>query len=97
MLTKEQIQFYEDNGYIKLSNIFSENEIDEISEEYDALFARKNNADLHAVWKGEEMEKACNNDNNVVRTYILPFINKIYNILALTTFFSSLPEYSEGT
>ena len=66
MLTKEQVQFYRDNGYIKLSGIFTEEEINEISEAYNELFARKRGQELQAEWKGEEMKKAAKQEPVVV-------------------------------
>lgn len=59
-LTQEQKQFYQDNGFIKLTNVYSLKEINEISDEYNELFDRKQreNKDLEAGWGGEEMKKA---------------------------------------
>ena len=37
-LTLEQKQFYKENGFIKLDNIFNFEEINQISEDYDDLF-----------------------------------------------------------
>ncbi len=37
-LSFEQKQFYHDNGFVKLENIFTHEELTEISEEYDSLF-----------------------------------------------------------
>ncbi|XP_012523356.1 probable alpha-ketoglutarate-dependent hypophosphite dioxygenase [Monomorium pharaonis] len=60
-LTPEQKQFWQDNGYIKLSNVFSLKEINEISDAYTELFERKyrihQSEGLEARWSGEEMKK----------------------------------------
>ncbi len=53
-LTEEQREFYAENGYIKLSGIFTDDFVDELSREYDSLFARKEEtASLDATWKGD--------------------------------------------
>lgn len=53
-LLPEQKQFYSQNGYILVSNIFTETEISECSTAYDTLFADKvkNKSNLEAEWKG---------------------------------------------
>lgn len=40
-LTSEQKKFYEDNGYIKLSGDLTNDELYEIYNEYNKIFARK--------------------------------------------------------
>lgn len=63
-LTPEQQKFWKDNGYIKISNIFSAKEMNEISEAYDELFERKrreNAGGLEAAWVGNDMKKAAGN------------------------------------
>lgn len=60
-LTSEQKKFWEENGYIKLTNVYSSKEINEISDAYNELFERKcreNLAGLESAWVGEEMKKA---------------------------------------
>ena len=37
-LTANQKSFYSENGYIKLENVFSDDEINHMSKEYDDLF-----------------------------------------------------------
>ena len=39
-LTQEQNDFFQENGFIKLSNILSQQDLQEICDEYDDLFAR---------------------------------------------------------
>lgn len=60
-LTSEEKQFWQENGYIKLSNVYSTKEINEISDTYNELFERKhrdNLIGLEAGWVGEDMKKA---------------------------------------
>ena len=40
LLTADEKQFYNDNGYVHLSNVFSPDEVEEMSEEYDTIFER---------------------------------------------------------
>lgn len=59
-LTSEQKQFWQENGYIKLSNVYSMKEMNEISDAYNELFERKhreNLAGLESSWVGEDMKK----------------------------------------
>lgn len=56
MLSKVQLQFYRENGYVVMDDIYSAAEIDECSREYDALFESKKNSDLEATWKGDWIE-----------------------------------------
>lgn len=68
-LTPQQKQFWTDNGFIKLSGIFSENEMGEISWEYDDLFERQQKSykeELEATWVGEDMKKLAGNINYTV-------------------------------
>ncbi len=53
-LSKEQKQFYKENGYILLDNVFSEREMDQCSKAYDSLFQLKKqqNSNLEATWAG---------------------------------------------
>ncbi|RXG71934.1 putative phytanoyl-CoA dioxygenase [Armadillidium vulgare] len=51
-LTKEQLDFYHKNGYIAV-DVFSADEIDEMSREYDEIFQRKEKDNLEATWKGD--------------------------------------------
>ena len=53
MLTAIQLQFYKENGYVILDDVYSTAEIDECSFQYDRLFELKNNSDLEATWKGD--------------------------------------------
>lgn len=51
-LTPQQKKFYEDNGYILLKNVFSEAELSEAIDEYEQLFARKNQEMMETSWVG---------------------------------------------
>ncbi|CAG4984234.1 unnamed protein product [Colias eurytheme] len=53
-LTKEQKQFYEENGYIVLKKLIKGKELERLSEEYDKLFKRKNDGKLESSWVGSE-------------------------------------------
>ncbi|XP_069676036.1 phytanoyl-CoA dioxygenase, peroxisomal-like [Periplaneta americana] len=66
MLTKEQVNFYKENGFIKLENIFTDEELKEISEEYDELFNRHRSDKMRAEWQGNEMKKAAKQQPVVV-------------------------------
>ncbi|XP_069676048.1 phytanoyl-CoA dioxygenase, peroxisomal-like [Periplaneta americana] len=82
MLTKEQVQFYKDNGFIKLENIFTEEEFKEISDEYDDLFARKKSIGLNATWKGKEMKDAANDEEvEVLSIHNLQFHSAVFTRL----------------
>lgn len=52
LLTPEQKQFYDDNGYIVL-DILTEEEISELSKEFDKVFQAKAHCDLEATWEGD--------------------------------------------
>ena len=40
LLTEEQKRSYATNGYVLLDNVFTSEEVDEISSAYDSVFAR---------------------------------------------------------
>lgn len=61
-LTPEQVQFYKENGYIKLSNIFTEKEMDEYSAEYTRIFTLKNNPELETSWITNHVKKLANDE-----------------------------------
>ncbi|XP_012254764.2 probable alpha-ketoglutarate-dependent hypophosphite dioxygenase [Athalia rosae] len=59
-LTAEEKASYDNNGFIKLSGIFTDTELKTISNEYNDLFERKNADDqggLEAAWVGERMKR----------------------------------------
>lgn len=54
MLSKEQLDFYSQNGYLLLDGVFTADEIEECSFEYDKLFkAKESQNNLEATWKGD--------------------------------------------
>ncbi|XP_046971364.1 phytanoyl-CoA dioxygenase, peroxisomal-like [Vanessa cardui] len=53
-LTKEQIQFYKDNGYVHLKKLIKDDELQKLSKEYDDLFRRKNQAKTESSWVGSD-------------------------------------------
>lgn len=55
-LTQEQKLFYKENGYIVLKDVLSEEELNAISEEYDKLFARKNQDKMESSWVGSDAD-----------------------------------------
>ncbi|KAI5646338.1 phytanoyl-CoA dioxygenase (PhyH) domain-containing protein [Phthorimaea operculella] len=78
-LTKEQKQFWKDNGFIKLKNIFTKEEMKTISEEYDRLFRLKNNPGMEAAWEGKEMKEAAKEkDYSVHSVHNLQFHSAIF-------------------
>ncbi|KAJ8713780.1 hypothetical protein PYW08_007400 [Mythimna loreyi] len=55
-LTQEEKTFYKENGYILLKDVLSEEELNAISEEYDKLFARKNQEKMESSWVGSDAD-----------------------------------------
>ncbi|CAL8125180.1 unnamed protein product [Orchesella dallaii] len=62
-LSETQKQFYKENGYILLDNVFSEKEIDQCGTAYDELFELKRSQEynMEATWKGSWNENSKNN------------------------------------
>jgi len=62
-LTEANKEFYKENGYILLDNVFTEEEIDECCKEYDALFQEKQSlkSNMEATWAGSWREGKDNN------------------------------------
>ncbi|KZS15693.1 Alpha-ketoglutarate-dependent hypophosphite dioxygenase [Daphnia magna] len=58
MLSQTQLQFYKDNGYLLLDEVYTTAEIDECSLEYDEIFALKKNSELEATWRGDWKDEA---------------------------------------
>ncbi|XP_011175172.1 probable alpha-ketoglutarate-dependent hypophosphite dioxygenase [Solenopsis invicta] len=70
-LTPEQKQFWQENGYIKLSNVYSMKEMNEILDAYNELFERKrqeNLSGLEAGWAGGDMKKLAGNIDYTVKS-----------------------------
>ena len=59
MLSKKQIQDYQENGYLLVSGIFTKEEMDELENEFDGIVERRlaNQAVMEATWAGEWQEK----------------------------------------
>lgn len=75
ILTPEQKAHYGENGFVKLTNIFTQEEINELSNEYDVVFEQKlrENADaLESTWAGDDVKNLAGNKNVTVGT-IFPF------------------------
>ncbi|KAG7298254.1 hypothetical protein JYU34_019075 [Plutella xylostella] len=53
-LTEEQLRFYRDNGYLVLPGLLPADLLDELSEEYDRLFQRKNQDKMESSWVGRD-------------------------------------------
>ena len=58
MLTPEQIQFYEENGYLLAERVFTPEEIEECVHETDAMFDRvqQGGRQLEGTWRGKWQE-----------------------------------------
>lgn len=77
-LTREQKNCWVESGYVKLSNVFTTKEIEEISREYDELFERKKKEDLdglESAWIGDDMKKLAGNRNTTVSRNIFTLFN----------------------
>ncbi|GBP92484.1 Phytanoyl-CoA dioxygenase, peroxisomal [Eumeta japonica] len=80
-LTAQEKQFYKDNGYIKLSNIFTEEEMDEICTEYERIFTLKNNPGMEAAWEGNDVKKlAKDNQISVHSVHNLQYHSAVFSI-----------------
>lgn len=67
-LTQEQKHFYKENGYIILKNVLSEADLAAITEEYDKLFARKNQEKMESSWVGTDADDRKNSSEFTVST-----------------------------
>jgi len=79
-LTSEQKQFWKENGYIKLSNVYTMKEMNEISDTYDEVFekAHRQNVSLEASWIGDDMKKEAG--------YIDYSVSKKYTLIIITIY-----------
>ncbi|CAB3219829.1 unnamed protein product [Arctia plantaginis] len=66
-LTTEQKEFYKKNGYVVVKNVLSEEELNEISKEYDELFARKNQEKMESSWAGSDANDRKTDSNYTVK------------------------------
>lgn len=55
MLTAEQIEFYREQGYLLVPNVFTSQEIDELEDAFDTIIETRlrNRASLNATWGGD--------------------------------------------
>ncbi|XP_034942550.1 probable alpha-ketoglutarate-dependent hypophosphite dioxygenase [Chelonus insularis] len=70
-LTAEQHKCWQDNGYVKLSNVFTSKEMNEICTEYNQLFEQKSQENmeaLEAVWIGDDMKNLSAHRNVTVKS-----------------------------
>lgn len=87
MLSTEQLSSYHENGFILLNNIFSKEEIEECSNEYDYIFNLKKECDLEATWKGGWAEPSdstsvpCDKHFTIVLKLLLNKLKYISDIL----------------
>lgn len=58
-LTSAQKEFYKDNGFVLLSNVFTHSQCEEMSKDYNNIFKRKaeEKAHMNALWQGDWQEK----------------------------------------
>jgi len=58
-LTPEQKESYKENGFILLDNVFTNDEVEEISQAYDDVFNLKSQQnDLEAAWEGKWLKES---------------------------------------
>ena len=86
-LTKEQVQFYKDNGYIHLKNLIKGEELKRVSEEYDDLFKRKNQAKTESSWVGSDDTFRASDSPYTVRFFYLysVYLNREHQVLRHST------------
>lgn len=63
-LTRAQKECWNENGYAKLTNVFTPKEIIEMSNEYDEIFEskrRENLEGLESAWIGNDMKELAGN------------------------------------
>lgn len=82
-LTEAQKEFYKENGYIQLSNIFTPEEVEEISQAYDSVFERKKKQEfnMQAGWEGNWLQ---NGNEQKERKTVNKFSKKINGFQFLT-------------
>ncbi|XP_075982914.1 phytanoyl-CoA dioxygenase, peroxisomal-like [Anticarsia gemmatalis] len=66
-LTAEEKLFYKKNGYIIVKNVLPAEELNEITEEYDKLFARKNQEKMESSWTGSDANDRKNDSEYTVK------------------------------
>nr|XP_021184926.2 probable alpha-ketoglutarate-dependent hypophosphite dioxygenase [Helicoverpa armigera] len=79
-LTTAEKQFYKDNGYIVLKKVLSDEEMNAIIEEYDKLFARKNQDKMESSWVGSDADDRKNNSEQTVKgIHNLQYHHAVFN------------------
>ncbi len=68
MLTNEQVRFYQDNGYLLASGIFSVKQLDELEASFDGIIERRlqRRIGLDATWGGDAWKKKYGATDTVV-------------------------------
>nr|CAD7259573.1 unnamed protein product [Timema shepardi] len=82
-LSKEQVEFYKENGFVKFGDVFTNEEFDRFDKEYTYLFENKLNTfgnGLESKWLGKEMDKLANNKPTTVKSiHNLQFHSGVFN------------------
>jgi len=87
MITQDQINFYRQNGYVVLDDIFTSAELEECSIEYDAAFERRksdSSAFMDGTWKGDWNSKSNSTQAGNESTVVLS-IHNVQNHAAIFT------------
>jgi len=85
-LTEAEKEFYVENGYILLDNVFTKEEIDECCKEYDALFQEKSalQSNLEATWAGN-WKQGKDNNTSVLSIHNLQCHSGVFTKMLLNT------------
>ncbi|CAG2054196.1 unnamed protein product [Timema podura] len=82
-LSKEQVEFYKENGFVKFGDVFTNEEFDRFDKEYTYLFENKLNTfgnELESKWLGKEMDELANNKPTTVKSiHNLQFHSGVFN------------------
>ncbi|XP_047996298.1 ectoine dioxygenase-like isoform X2 [Leguminivora glycinivorella] len=78
-LTTNQVQFYKDYGYLQVSGIFTEQELAEMSQEYDRLF-REHKPNMETK-QGALISKADNEECSVLTVHNVEFHSRVFGKL----------------
>ncbi|KAI5646348.1 phytanoyl-CoA dioxygenase (PhyH) domain-containing protein [Phthorimaea operculella] len=81
-LTKDQVQFYKDNGFIILKNSIDKQQFGRISKEYDRIFNLKRSPAMETSWEGDVIKKAAGNkEYSVDSVHDLQFHSEVFSDL----------------
>nr|CAD7602955.1 unnamed protein product [Timema genevievae] len=82
-LSKEQVEFYKENGFVKFGDVFTNEEFDRFDKEYTYLFENKLNTfgnELESKWLGKEMDELAKNKPTTVKSiHNLQFHSGVFN------------------